>query len=131
MPHPKLSKNAMLILEQRYLRKNHRGRVIEKPRDLFRRVAHNISLADAKYRYPKQIKKLLKKHKCEYWQLAMTKEFHNLIKTDKGVKRSEREFYNVMSSLDFLPNSPTLLNAGRKLQQLAACFVLPIEDHKT
>jgi len=129
MPNLKLSKNAMLILGQRYLRKNHRGKVIENPHDLFKRVAYNISLADAKYRYPKQIKKLLKKHKCEYWQLARTKEFHNLIKTDKEIKRAEREFYNIMSSLDFLPNSPTLLNAGRKLQQLAACFVLPIEDH--
>lgn len=129
MPTPKLSKNALLILEQRYLRKNQRGKVIEKPEDLFKRVAHNISLADVKYSYPKQVKKLLKKHKCEYWQLAKTKEFHNLIRTDKQFKRTEREFYNIMSSLDFLPNSPTLLNAGRKLQQLAACFVLPIEDH--
>lgn len=129
MPSLKLSKNALTILEQRYLKKNPRGRVIEKPHDLFRRVAHNISLADAKYKYPKQIKKLLKKHKCEYWQLARAKEFQNLIKNDRNIKRTEREFYNVMSSLDFLPNSPTLLNAGRKLQQLAACFVLPIEDH--
>ncbi len=129
MPKPKLSKNSMLILQQRYLRKNKRGRAIEKPKDLFRRVAHNISLADAKYIYPKQTKKLLKKHKCKYWQLARTKDFHKLVKNDREIKKTERQFYNIMASLDFLPNSPTLLNAGRTLQQLAACFVLPVEDH--
>ncbi|MBI2651905.1 adenosylcobalamin-dependent ribonucleoside-diphosphate reductase [Candidatus Woesearchaeota archaeon] len=101
MPKSKrdLSKNALLILEQRYLIKNKKGRVIEKPEDLFRRAAKNIALADAKYK-----------------------------SSMKNVKKTEEEFYNLMASLDFLPNSPTLLNAGRKLQQLAACFVLPIED---
>ena len=99
MPKITLSKNALMILEQRYLIKNSKGRVIEKPEDLFKRVAKNIAQADAKYKYSK-----------------------------KNVKKTEGEFYNLMSSLDFLPNSPTLFNAGRKLQQLAACFVLPIED---
>ena len=94
-----LSKNALLILEQRYLKKNSKGKVIEKPEDLFRRVAKNIAQADAKYKHSK-----------------------------KHVKKTEDEFYQLMASLDFLPNSPTLFNAGRKLQQLAACFVLPIED---
>ncbi len=93
----KLSKNALTILEQRYLIKNSKGRVIEKPEDMFRRVAKNIALADARYK-------------------------------NKNLKKTEEEFYKLMTSLDFLPNSPTLLNAGRKLQQLAACFVLPIED---
>lgn len=99
MPKLNLSKNALTILEQRYLIKNSKGRVIEKPEDMFRRVAHNIASADARYKKP-----------------------------GKSAKKTEEEFYNLMSSLDFLPNSPTLLNAGRKLQQLAACFVLPIED---
>ncbi len=94
-----LSKNALLILEQRYLKKDAKGRVIEKPENLFRRVAKNIALADAKYKHKKN-----------------------------EIKKREEEFYNLMASLDFLPNSPTLFNAGRKLQQLAACFVLPIED---
>ncbi len=94
-----LSKNALLILEQRYLKKDSKGKVIEKPEDLFRRVAKNIAFADAKYKQSK-----------------------------KDVKKTEEEFYNLMAYLDFLPNSPTLFNAGRKLQQLAACFVLPIED---
>ncbi|MBI4452725.1 adenosylcobalamin-dependent ribonucleoside-diphosphate reductase [Candidatus Woesearchaeota archaeon] len=100
MPKLKLSKNALIILEQRYLKKNAKGRVIEKPEDMFRRVARNIASADSKYRHSK-----------------------------KDVKKTEDDFYNLMISLDFLPNSPTLLNAGRKLQQLAACFVLPIEDN--
>ena len=99
MPKLKLSKNALIILEQRYLKKNANGRVIEKPEDMFRRVSKNIALADAKYKHSR-----------------------------KNVKKTEEEFYNLMVSLDFLPNSPTLLNAGRKLQQLAACFVLPVED---
>ncbi len=95
----KLSKNALLILEQRYLKKNKKGKAIEKPGDLFRRVAKNIAQADARYGHSK-----------------------------KEVNKTEREFYDLIASLDFLPNSPTLLNAGRKLQQLSACFVLPIED---
>ena len=99
MPKLNLSKNAMLILEQRYLKKNENGKVIETPENLFRRVAKNIAFADAKYKPSK-----------------------------KNVKKTEEEFFKLMASLDFLPNSPTLLNAGRKLQQLAACFVLPIED---
>src|SRR3989338_894061 len=98
MPKSDLSKNALLILEQRYLRKGKSGKVIERPGDMFMRVANNIALADAKYG------------------------------NKKGILKTRKEFYNLMAYLDFLPNSPTLLNAGRKLQQLAACFVLPIED---
>jgi len=94
-----LSKNSLTILEHRYLKKDKKGRVIERPEDLFRRVAKNIAQADTKYKHSKE-----------------------------NIKKTEMEFYNLMASLDFLPNSPTLLNAGRKLQQLAACFVLPIED---
>src|SRR3990167_3422015 len=98
MPKINLSKNSLLILKQRYLIKDKKGKVIEKPEDLFRRVAKNIAQADKKY-------------------------------GNKNIKKTEEDFYNLMASLDFLPNSPTLLNAGRKLQQLAACFVLPIEDN--
>ena len=97
MPKINLSKNALTILEQRYLVKDDAGRIIEKPEDMFRRVARNIAAADEKY-------------------------------GSKNIRKTEKEFYNLMTSLDFLPNSPTLLNAGRKLQQLAACFVLPIND---
>ena len=101
----KLSKNALIILEQRYLMRNEGGKVKEKPEDLFRRVARNISIADARYVHNKR-----------------------LIEKDNIIKKTEEEFYNLMASLDFLPNSPTLLNAGRKMQQLAACFVLPLDD---
>jgi len=117
-----------MILEQRYLVKDDNGKAKEKPEDMFRRVAKNISLADAKYKYPKQIKKIQKKSKKEFYDIVEAREFKKLIRDDKDIKKTEDEFYNLMASLDFLPNSPTLLNAGRKLQQLAACFVLPIED---
>ena len=123
-----LSKNALLILEQRYLERDKKGRVREKPESLFRRVAQNISLADAKYKYEKEVRKVIQKHKKEFYGIAETKEFKKLIKNDKEIRKTEEDFYNLMISLDFLPNSPTLFNAGRKLQQLSACFVLPIED---
>ncbi|MDR1259985.1 MAG: vitamin B12-dependent ribonucleotide reductase [Endomicrobium sp.] len=95
---PKLSKNALLVLEKRYLMKDEDGILIEKPEDLFYRVAENIAQADKIYDSNTDVTALIK------------------------------EFYIVMSSLDFLPNSPTLMNAGRHLQQLSACFVLPIND---
>lgn len=94
----RLSENAVVILKQRYLAKDEDGNIIETPEEMFRRVASNIAEADLKY--------------------------------DPGADTGKREdeFYQVMADLDFLPNSPTLMNAGREFQQLAACFVLPIED---
>ncbi len=94
----KLSDNAMRVLEMRYFRKDESGNPEETPEKLFRRVAENISQAD------------------NNWNNG-----HNSAE-------SENVFYNMMTSLDFIPNSPTLMNAGRELQQLSACFVLPIED---
>lgn len=93
-----LSTNARKVLERRYLKKDAEGRVIESPEDLFRRVARNIASADLIY------------------------------DPDADVKKTEDEFYAIISNLEFLPNSPTLMNAGRELQQLSACFVLPVED---
>lgn len=94
----KLSDNALVVLNGRYLKKDPEGNVIERPDEMFRRVAKNLAQADRLY--------------------------------DPGAKisASEEEFYTLMSELLFLPNSPTLMNAGRDLQQLAACFVLPVED---
>jgi len=93
-----LSDNALRVLERRYLTKDGEGRVIETPQELFRRVARHIASAELIYS-PKA-----------------------------DVSLYEESFYQLMESLEFLPNSPTLMNAGRELGQLSACFVLPIED---
>jgi len=128
----KLSKNALQILEQRYLRKDKEGKIIEASEDMFKRVAKNIALADAKYFLKEEIEELQKKHDKEYYEIVKTKDFKRLLDKNKKIKniveKTEKEFYELMASFDFLPNSPTLFNAGRRLQQLAACFVLPVED---
>jgi ribonucleoside-diphosphate reductase alpha chain len=93
-----LSDNAMTVLEKRYLKKDDNGAVIEAPEDLFFRVAENIASAEK----------------------AFNSEANTELWTEK--------FYNIMVDLDFLPNSPTIMNAGRELQQLSACFVLPVGD---
>ncbi len=98
MISPQLSANARIVLRQRYLAKNKRGVIVESPADLFWRVAHDIALAEQQYP-------------------PATRQRH-----------LARQFYELMASRTFLPNSPTLMNAGRPLQQLSACFVLPVED---
>ncbi len=95
----KLSLNATEVLKRRYLLKDERGKVIETPGQMFNRVAEAIAKADLKYG-----------------------------KSKEEVKEIERSFYQLMRNLEFLPNSPTLMNAGTELGQLAACFVLPVED---
>ncbi len=94
----KLTENARIVLEKRYLQKDSNGKVIETPEQLFHRVARFIASAE----------------------LAFDK--------NADVNSWENKFYRLMTSLEFLPNSPTLMNAGRELGQLSACFVLPIED---
>ena len=94
-----LSQNAEVVLLRRYLSKDRDGNVLEDADGLFRRVARNLSQADLLY----------------------------------GADEDERQatedsFYKAMRRLELLPNSPTLMNAGRELQQLSACFVLPVED---
>ena len=97
--YPALSANAMAVLERRYLAKDRDGNTIEDPDGMFRRVARNLAQAEACYGY-----------------------------NTRRQQEVEDEFFYVMRSLEFLPNSPTLMNAGRELQQLSACFVLPVED---
>jgi ribonucleoside-diphosphate reductase alpha chain len=94
----KLSLNAISVLERRYLLKDEAGRVIETPSQMFRRVAKTIAAVDAVY--------------------------------DKSarIESVEEELYKVMANLEFLPNSPTLMNAGTDIGQLSACFVLPVGD---
>ncbi|MDD5448273.1 MAG: vitamin B12-dependent ribonucleotide reductase [Actinomycetota bacterium] len=95
---PNISKNAIKVLERRYLARDADGNVTETPLDMFKRVAEAIAEADRPYR------------------------------GEEGVNQSREEFLKMMTSLEFLPNSPTLMNAGRELGQLSACFVLPVED---
>ncbi|KTB49188.1 ribonucleoside-diphosphate reductase class II [Dehalogenimonas alkenigignens] len=97
-PEIELTANARRVLEKRYLRKDAAGRVIETPAEMFRRVAGTLAAAERQY------------------------------DARADVAAKEAEFYGVMSRLEFLPNSPTLLNAGKKNGQLAACFALPVED---
>jgi len=93
-----LSNNAKTVLERRYLRKDRSGKVIETPAQMFRRVARHIARAEKNY------------------------------SDEPELERIEEVFYDMMTEFKFLPNSPTLMNADRRLGQLAACFVLPVED---
>ena len=95
---PALSPNALTVLEKRYLKRDQNGKTLETPADLFRRVAEAVASADAVFDNKADTKKLAD------------------------------SFYSIMANMEFLPNSPTLMNAGRELGQLSACFVLPIGD---
>jgi ribonucleoside-diphosphate reductase alpha chain len=94
-----LSSNARTVLEKRYLVKNEKGAPVEQPEDLFWRVATVVAEADGKYGA-----------------------------SDASVRQTAEQFYYLMTQRRFEPNSPTLMNAGRPLGQLSACFVLPVED---
>lgn len=95
----KLGVNAIKVLENRYLKKNELGVVIETPSQLFRRVARAVALSEQRYGAARDT-----------------------------LEEAEELFFRVMSNCEFLPNSPTLMNAGLPLGQLSACFVLPIAD---
>ncbi|HET6351560.1 MAG TPA: vitamin B12-dependent ribonucleotide reductase [Coriobacteriia bacterium] len=94
-----LTPNSLKVLQKRYLKKDDGGNPAENPSDMFMRVARNIASAEAA------------------WGAD-----------DAAIAERATDFYELMTSLEFLPNSPTLMNAGRELQQLSACFVLPVDD---
>ncbi|MGD9963540.1 MAG: ribonucleotide reductase N-terminal alpha domain-containing protein, partial [Thermoplasmata archaeon] len=96
---PQISSNARTVLERRYLRKDDDGKPVETPHQLFERVARAIASAETAYGA-----------------------------SDADVEKTAVKFYEMMARLEFMPNSPTLMNAGRELGQLSACFVLPIGD---
>lgn len=94
----KLPLSTLLILKKRYLLRDDEQRIIESPKELFRRVAHTVSEAE------KNFKSVHKKEEIE------------------------EKFFSMMTNMEFMPNSPTLMNAGTSIGQLSACFVLPVED---
>src|SRR5881296_1734827 len=94
-----LSANAITVLERRYLVKDDQGAPVEQPEDLFWRVARTIAAPDQAYGA-----------------------------SDKGLEGLAETFFELMASRVWMPNSPTLMNAGRPLGQLSACFVLPVDD---
>ena len=95
----RLTENALVVLKNRYLKRDEQGQTSETPEELFDRVARSVAAVEKKFDAD-----------------------------DQAVKEWETRFYNLMASLRFLPNSPTLMNAGRSMGMLSACFVLPIPD---
>ncbi len=94
-----LTENAKIVLQKRYLLRNPQGEIAETPEELFQRVSKTIAAGDLKFG-----------------------------KTSKEVEALAQDFYQLMTSLEFMPNSPTLMNAGKPEGQLSACFVLPVPD---
>ena len=99
LPQPQLKPNTEVVLQKRYLRKSLDGKLSETPRDLFWRVASAIAAEEGQYE-----------------------------RSSREPEALARDFYDLMTGWKFLPNSPTLMNAGTDLGQLSACFVLPVGD---
>jgi ribonucleoside-diphosphate reductase alpha chain len=99
IPGLEITANSMEVLRRRYLAKDRKGEIVETPDEMFRRVARNLAEGD------------------------------RVEEPGHDIEPIEEEFYQMLARLEFLPNSPTLMNAGRELQQLSACFVLPVPDN--
>ena len=99
MSAEKLTENAKKILKERYLKRDKEGNVVENPKDMFKRVASAVAKVNEDY------------------------------DDDRTAEEEEKEFFDALSNLDFIPNSPTLMNAGLELGQLSACFVLSPQDN--
>ena len=98
---PAFTENAITVMNRRYLKKNNETKMpTEEPDDMFVRVSKDLAEGDRPYGAD-----------------------------DETIAATSRLFYGIMRRLEFLPNSPTLMNAGRDLQQLSACFVLPVDDN--
>ncbi|MBD3264707.1 MAG: hypothetical protein GF375_06365, partial [Candidatus Omnitrophica bacterium] len=95
----KFSPNAILVLKKRYLKKDDKGQPAEIPEELLTRVSRAIGFAEKNYG-----------------------------KDENEAEKTAASFYEIMKNLEFMPNSPTLMNAGKDLDQLSACFVVPVED---
>ncbi|MDO8487366.1 MAG: adenosylcobalamin-dependent ribonucleoside-diphosphate reductase [Candidatus Curtissbacteria bacterium] len=106
LSEPALSENAAYIAKTRYAFRNEKGEPIESPKDMFWRIAYYIGAADEIY-------------------LPRGKAGHG----KKTHEKSSREFYEIMATQKFIPNTPTLVNSGKTGQSLSACFVLPVEDN--
>ncbi len=98
MSGEKLTENAKKILKERYLKRDKEGNVVETPEEMFQRVAYAVAEVNEKY------------------------------DDDRKIEKEEEEFFDALINLDFIPNSPTLMNAGLELGQLSACFVLSPQD---
>lgn len=154
---PALSENALVVLRNRYLGRDEQGRIKETPAEMFRRVARNLTIIDILYDSevydPAGVQEVAPSRErpepsppytafdlstlaSAYESLRrrghMRVTFPRLLERLKArrpaLERAERKLYDAMAGLDFLFNSPTLMNAGRELQQLSACFVLPVDD---
>lgn len=148
----KLSLNAVKVLEARYLLKDEEGKIIETPGQMFKRVASHVGIIDVLYDYrtfqktgktPEGGRKLsgVSKSQMEVLERSFEdlkkegelkgtfKDFVEFAQTKPTVaEETIRKFEDMMLNLEFIPNSPTLMNAGTKLGQLSACFVLPVGD---
>jgi ribonucleoside-diphosphate reductase alpha chain len=101
LPDPQMTSNALAVLERRYLKKDpETGAVVETPRQIFWRVATHIAKGELKFKGG----------------------------TPERALAVAEEFYELMATCRFMPNSPTLMNSGREMGMLSACFVLPVDD---